>query len=541
MASPAAIPAALTGASTVASSTDLQGYLPRDLSGYVPGESVVGGASVLRLLWLAMSGFAILALVFLFEACFLVSVFPPGTIPVHHDDYTNLSRGGTGFQWSWSRPLSYGLIHLLSAAGPGWVSAAGRVLTVTFVLLSWALLCQLTRPRAYWLMLAGFAVTVFSTPVIVEYVRYTGMITHLLSGSLGLAAVLALFRASGMSPRRRYAHGAHARRWYASAWTVHAWYLISVTLIVLSVLAKEDFILFYALSLAFAALWWPVQRFRMLSWGIAGLLLCGALIAASKRLAATRFLGVADASSPYYLDPTPGSVAHTVWRYLTGAAHPATQGHGTAVAALFMVSTLMALWLAARHRNATRSGYFALAVLALIAPYSVLPNHVNVYYELIWLPMLVALPVVAMTELYAGRTPSAVWSGRMPVLVMLAIAAIFTFVDYPARSGIAAWYDERMQTNARVLAILDSNRARINAAPAVCVSGADSFSPWFMHDGQYLLNVMGLSAIWNMLVAPDSPRRAGFDWSAAASRGKVIVVDSPDRFAPDCLHLRLEQ
>jgi len=500
------------------------------VSGLSDADARSRGRSALHGAWMVASSFAILAAIFYLEACFSVSAFAPGSIPVHHDDYTNYARGATAFQWSWNRPLSSGLIHLLGMAGPAWLMGAVRALGVVFVLLSWALLCQVMRPRSYWLMLSGFALAVLSTPVIVEYARYTGMITHLLSGSLGLAAVLALFRASESDRPQHPAHG---------------WYLLSVTLVVLSVLAKEDFILFYALSLVFAVLWCPARRARLLAWGMAGLLICAALIAASKLLASTSFLGVADPASTYYLDLTPASVTHTVWRYLTGAVHPAMQAHGRVVAVIFMVSALMALWLTAVRRQATRSAYFVLSVLALIAPYSVLPNHVNVYYELIWLPMLMAAAVAATVEMTvgsaAGRAATSVWRSRTPVTVMLAIAATLTLVDYPGRAGIAAWYDERMQANVRVLAMLEAQRAGINAAPAVCVSGADSFSPWFMHDGQYLRNVLGLDTTWNVLVAPDSPLRPGFELSATASRGQVTVVDHADQFAADCLTLRLEQ
>lgn len=498
----------------------------------LPGQAPVADESVvLRHLWKALSGVAILGAIFYFEAFFSVSDYPPGSVPVHHDDYTNYARGMVAFQWSWNRPLSTWLIHLLGIAGPAWLIGAVRVLSIVFVLLSWALLCQLLRPRAYWLMLPAFAVAVLSTPVIVEYARYTGMITHLLSGSLGIAAVLALFRASDMS---REPHPAKGRR-------LQGWYLLSVTLVVLSVLAKEDFILLYALSLVFAGLWWPARRTTLLVWGFPGLMICTALIGASKLFASTIFLGVAEASSTYYLNLTPASVAHAVWRYLTGAAHPAMQAHGRVVFAIFIASALIAFWLTAIRRGASRSLYFVLAVLALIAPYAVLPNHVNVYYELIWLPMLIAGAVAAATEMVESMAVPSVWHRRMPLTIMLAIAAVFTFVDNPGRSGIAAWYDERTRVNARVLEMLDMQRARINAAPAVCVSGADSFSPWFMHDGQYLSNVMGLDATWIVLVAPDSPLRVGFELSAAESRGTVIVADSADEFTPGCVHLRIDQ
>lgn len=477
-------------------------------------------------MWLGISGLAVLSAIFYFDAYFSVSPYLPGSIPVHHDDYSNYSMGAEVFQWSWNRPFSNYVIHLLGLAGPAWLSAAIRFLSVLFVLFSWVLLCLVVRPRTYWFMLLAFGTAVFSTPVIVEYARYTGMITHLLSGCLGLAAVASLFRSALL-----YQNG-RSGRW---------WLLLSVSLLVLSSLAKEDFILFYALSLVYAVLRWPVQRRRLITAASIGLLLCAALIAASKLLASSSFLGVVDPTSSYYINLSPTSVIHTVWRYLLGASHPAMHVHGKLVAVIFVAVALVAIGLAVFQRRVPRTAYFILAALTLIAPYSVLPNHVNAYYELVWLPMVIAAAVAATTEIFLLLPNSSAWRSRAPVLVLLVLAMIFSLVDYPGRAGIAGWYDARAQSNARVLAILEENRSRINAARAVCVTGADAFSPWFMHSGEYLRNIMGLDATWYILSDPVSSNHSGFVTGASSSGGRVIVVTSPAAFVPSCLHLNLEE
>lgn len=476
-------------------------------------------------MWLGLSGFAVLSAIFYFEAYLSVSSYLPSSIPVHHDDYTNYSAGATDFQWSWNRPFSTYVIHLLGLAGPAWLSGAIRFLSVLFVLLSWVLLCQVVRPRVYWFMLIAFGTAVFSTPIVAEYARYTGMITHLLSGCLGLAAVASLFQSASRYQDRRSGH-----------W----WLLLSVLLLVLSSLAKEDFILFYALSLAYAVMRWPVKRKYLIATGSIGLLLCIALITSAKLLASSSFLGVADPASSYYINITPASILHTVWRYLLGASHSAMHVHGQLVAVIFIAASLVAVGLVVFQRRVPRTAYFVLAALALIAPYSVLPNHVNAYYELVWLPTVIAAAVAATTEICFLLPMSSAWRSRAPVLVLLVFAVSLSLVDYSGRASIAGWYDARAQSNARVLAILEKNRSRINAARAVCITGADAFSPWFMHNAQYLQKVLGLDATWYILSNPVSLQHYGLVVGAGASGGRIIVVTSPVEYLSSCLQLNLE-
>ncbi|MFX8516243.1 hypothetical protein ABTM14_20060, partial [Acinetobacter baumannii] len=79
------------------------------------------------------------------------------------------------------------IIHLLGNFEPIWLISTVRLLSILFVFLVWTLLYSLAQPKNVYLSLMLFGITTFSTPVIVEYARYTGMITHLLSGCLGIA------------------------------------------------------------------------------------------------------------------------------------------------------------------------------------------------------------------------------------------------------------------------------------------------------------------------------------------------------------------
>lgn len=478
-----------------------------------------------RCVWTCSITLVALTALFYFEAYFTVSQYPPGSVPIHHDDYTNYAGGSVAFDWSWNRPLSSYVIHLLAFGGPSWLIGAVRFLSVLFAFLSWILLCQLVQPRPYWVLLLLFGIAVFSTPIIVEYAHYTGMITHLLSGCLGLGAVALLFRSATLFEE------AHSG-WFGL--------LISVVLLVLSSLSKEDFVLLYALSLIFAVLRWPVQRRHLILFGGAGLLLCAALMAASRFVASSNFLGIADRGSTYFIDLSAISVAQTVYLYLLGGSHPAMKMHGWVVAATFAISTLLATGSVLSQRRVSAPAYFVLAALTVIAPYSVLPNHVNAYYEFLWLPMLVAALVAGSAEVATLLPSSSPWLRRVPVLVLVAVAGVLSVVDYPGRLSISRWYDTKTQSNASVLAILNENRTRINAYRAVCITGADAFSPWFLHSGQYLRSVMGLDAIWYVVNDRASPHHLGLLAGAATSQGRVVVVPSSDAVS-SCVHLRLRE
>lgn len=481
----------------------------------------------LRFVGLGLFTFSVFAAIFYFEAYFSVSSALPGSIPIHHDDYSNYSQGFDVFEWSWSRPFSSYTVHILALAGPDWLIGAVRFLTIQFVLLSWVLLYQVVRPRPSWLMFLTFGAAVFSTPVIVEYARYTGMITHLLSGCLGLAAVASLFRAAAT---------------YEEGRCGHTWLLVSVSLLVLSSTAKEDFVGFYMLSLVYACLRWPTRRSHLIIVASIGVMISLALIAASRYLAASSFvreIGVVNSTSSYYINLAPSSVVHTAWRYLLSQSHPAMHPHGEVVAAIFGTTVLIAIGLTLVQRKLSRSSYFVLAALTLIGPYSVLPNHVNAYYEFIWLPMLIAAAVAATTEVFMLLPNSSALRLARPALILPVLALTLSAVDYVGRASVAEWYDGRERSNARTLAILDDYRTRINAAKTVCVTGADDFSPWYMHDTHYLRNRIGIDATWYLLNDPVSPYHSGLLAGAAASMGGTIVVDDPAEFPPNCLRLSL--
>ncbi|MGY2258330.1 hypothetical protein [Pseudomonas sp. SDO55104_S430] len=459
--------------------------------------------------------FALISAVFYLMAYYSVSDFLPTSIPVHHDDYTNYSSAAGGLGLSWIRPLSTWLIFLLSSLGPDYLIWAVRILTATYVFLCWKILIEVVQPRQFWITLVLFVIASLSTPIIAEYARYTGMVTHMMSGCLGLASVYFLFKDD-----REISD---------------TWLYVSLMMLLLSTLAKEDFILFYLFSFAYVLIKSekPVKK-RILT-GLTGLAASLLMVAGAKFLAASSFLGASDAQSSYFIDISVTGVANTVWRYLTGAGHPTMLVHGKIIAASIVFSAVMVLVVLIRDRKIPKTLYFVGAVLTLIAPYSVLPNHVNAYYELIWLPFIVGSVYVALAELLKTEAPSPL-RAYLVCALMGALAAPLYIVDTPGRTSVAHWYDIVGSDNAKVFKQLEDNKDAINAASSVCVYGANSFSPWYMHSGQYLETVMSLHTVWNIVMDKNNPLYPGIQQGAASSKGRMVVTDTPEAQA-GCLKL----
>lgn len=464
---------------------------------------------------LNLISFVLISVIFYWMAYYSVSDLLPGSTPVHHDDFTNYSSAAGGLAWSWIRPLSTWLIYIFASLGPDCLIWAVRIFTATYVFLCWKILVEVIQPRQYWMTLVLFAIASLSTPIIAEYARYTGMVTHMMSGCLGLAAVYFLFKED------REANG--------------VWLYVSIALLLLSTLAKEDFILFYVFSFAYVMFKSTrAIRKRVLA-GLIGLAVSLLMVAGAKFLAASSFLGASDAQSSYFIDTSVKGVASTVWRYLTGAGHPAMADHGLIISMSMLFSSVVALLVLIRDRKIPATLYVIGAALTLIAPYSVLPNHVNAYYELIWLPFVIGSIFVALTELLKSTHATPIRAYVICVL-LAAVAAALYVIDTPGRLSVANWYDTVGADNKKVLKQLEDNKAAINAAPSVCIYGANAFSPWYMHNGQYLETVLGLRTKWNIVIDKNSALYPGLQQGAVSSKGRVVVTE-PAQADASCLKL----
>ena len=459
--------------------------------------------------------FILFSAAFLVAAYFSVSVVLPNAVPVHHDDYTNYASGAGPITAGWVRPLSSIAIQLLAGTSPECLIWFVRLLTILYVLLNWRLFLEFCgNIRFCTLNSVFYAAAVFSTPIVAEYGRYTGMVTHLISGCLGVGAALILVQ-QVHSPNR-------------------VKLFVSVCLLVLSTLAKEDFALLYVVSIIYVLQFRSADRFRIACSGLMGLGLAAVFVLGAKFFAKSGFLGIPDPTSTYYVDASLISIASTIFKYLTGALHPAMLEHGQLVFGIFIFGLISFVVDALVNKRIPIQAYFLFGGLAVVAPYSILPNHVNAYYEILWLPFFISAAIFSAINFLQSLCKKPFEPGVIALPLLLLSALITNFIDYQGRSSIASWYDSVNQSNFITLKILEAQRAQINRTGKVCIIGADMFSPWYMHEGSYLPNVLGLNAHWFILVDDNSLLYQGISMGKEKSAVRVSVIRSHLDFPKGC-------
>ncbi len=452
--------------------------------------------------------FIFLLAIFYLAAYSSVSPVGPSSIPVHHDDYSNYSLGFDGLSLR-IRPLSTFAIAGFASIGSDVLIWAVRIMAVAYVLLCFILFENITHKNNRWFDTVCFSIIIFSSPMVAEYARYTGMATHLISGCLGILAVIFL------------------RQAFTTGRTSLAF--MSATCLLLSVMAKEDFLVFYALSYVFFFVVLP--KSKKVAWiGIFGLVVSAAAVLSFKLFSGTAFLGVADQNSPYYISIVPSSIVKTVGAYLLGTGHPAMMVHGNII--LVFVATALLVSMFIKYQYSSRTLYFICCVFGIMAPYALLPNHVNPYYEYLWYPFVIFAFYSALIGAFASVKmlflPSIArqYSAR---ILLVALTCLVAFLDYPGRKGVASWYSDVASSNEKVLIKL-ANMDKTNNEK-ICVFGADTFSPWYMHSGRYLDRVMGMNNTWQIYLPDGSDKKPGFDIGANSSNGRIIV-ESEKTFVP---------
>jgi len=455
--------------------------------------------------------FLLLSAIFYCLSYLSVSSFGPTAVPVHHDDYSNYSLRIEDYSFG-VRPLSTFIIAALSSISPQALIWSVRFLTVLYLYLSFFLFRSVVRNSGNWAIASVFAFAVFSSPVMVEYARYTGMITHLISGCLGISAVLAL-------------HQAFIRNDVRSA-------LFSCILISASVFSKEDFLLLYFISYIYFSIVIGAG-FRVRCVGVLSMLSSGVLIIVFKFFTATAFLGVTDVASTYYVNISPISIARTIVKYLGGGENPVFVPEGYVFTCLFFFSLIFGIF-AAFKRN-LRPLYFIGCALAVMAPYAILPNHINPYYVYLWTPFIcfATLESLALAATYFSSGRLSDGSSRVLAIgVLLVISAILLLLNYPGRLAVANWYDRIATNNIKVFSLLRDNTIIGASSDVVCVIGADAFSPWYMHSSLYIDRVLGLSRNWVVVVPKQSALMSGFEIGALVSQGRFSL--STDKEPSNC-------
>lgn len=131
---------------------------------------------------------------------FVVFALCPGTrfigFPVHHDDFNNLAH--ISFRWYPSRPVSSFALVMLSRLGIPVYYAGLHVLIVVYAFLSIGVLRRLLQVRSVpVLLLLPVGAAMLSYEPTVEFSKYTGLLTNLLSGVFAMIAMTLMVSGSG--------------------------------------------------------------------------------------------------------------------------------------------------------------------------------------------------------------------------------------------------------------------------------------------------------------------------------------------------------
>ncbi len=196
------------------------------------------------------------------------------------------------------------------------------------------------------------------------------------------------------------------------------------------------------------------------------------------------------ATYPYRIDLAPSSLLLCARFYLASLVNPG-----------FLVLAAVAgfaIWL--RQRLVVAAMLLA-AALSLYLPYCVLPNHLDVTYQ--WVPMPLLMLLVPLAWVGPAKNTRLGLRADLVSRVGLAVALLFAigFQSTQARDQ-KHWYESALAQNRAVLTGLRSLKPRISAAHSVLVCGL-GFGRWpFMQSAVFLSRELDFRGEWTVTNEP---------------------------------------
>jgi hypothetical protein len=385
--------------------------------------------------------------------------------PVHHDDFTTLGND-LGWYWLWPRPVFFAVSVALGVAGASLLYVSLHLFVIAYAALSLLLLRKLLdAPRMPLLFSVLLAAATLSFEKTVEYTKYAGLLTNLLSGTLGVAAMCLMASASEESSARS------RRRW---------WSLLSIWgLLVLSFWSKEDFVA-PAAALALYLAWEAVRRRTGAIWWL--VLAAGVILAAGGLVAYNHMVQspyTQSGAGTYKPDFSPVSISRTGAVYLLETPL-------AILATLLQASTLVWKATIGSPIRWSRLLLYHALVAALVLPYACLPRHVALYYSQNWIVWQIGGALILLWKM--GDRPLVRWA-----FALVALACVF--ISQPGRRSTVQWYLEAAQVNGNIMQTLRAHAADLRPYREIVVEGAPAHGPWFGNTGRYLARC-GLDQQW---------------------------------------------
>jgi hypothetical protein len=220
---------------------------------------------------------------------------------------------------------------------------------------------------------------------------------------------------------------------------------------------------------------------------------------------------------PYFMTLNPRSVANVIYYYLTGLGR-----NIKLLTAFYLLTTLTFFVVMKDHRKEVI--LIGLIVLGMIAPYSIMPNHVYSYYGLKWWAWQTLTSLALVQIIFISK--SKIVTGMFTALILL---FVFTTLD----KNISNYFRNCITTSENIQNFLSMNREAINAQERVAVIGIGpgqiTNSPW-QGNGEteiYLRGDLKLDTQWILFVESGDDRYVidslkGSDFNPSE---RVIVLD----------------
>jgi len=433
----------------------------------------------------------------------VVFLLTPGNtvlgFPVHHDDFTNLA---TDINLSLRRPrfVSYFILSALSYLGPPVYYGCLHFLVLIYVFLTSffiRFLFQAQEASSY--LLAFVFGAVFGVESVVEYGKYTGLITNLLSATFAMSAICLL--ATTRQRLKRLPWGA---------------LILACWLFAMSFWSKEDFVIPSILAVGYYV--WEGRRTPEggRRWM---LLLCGVSFLAALlmwHVGRVQNPFVTQVSVAYQAQFSPTSIGATALKYLS-------MSPVSVIAAVLQSFTLIGNVIA--KSPLPWSGVLLIngMIAAMMLPYSCLPNHVAPYYNFIWvawqlMAFLVALP--RMAERLSAKA----------VVVVCSVLCILA--GMPGRVRVANWYSRAGSVNRNILHTLKQSSSALEPYGTIVVDGAPLLGPWYGTSGAFLER-QGFRQRWIVRVPGQSEYyRSLIRLLGRAENGKITTVPLEESVTP---------
>ena len=416
----------------------------------------------------------------LFAAFFVNGGKEISLVPVHHDDYTNLSYFISDIyeKSNYIRPISTFLIYSMSyLSNDGYLSLQYLTLCL-YILFVIYFLARLIGAKINLFVTMMISMLISTLPNLVEYHFYTGLMTNLFSGLFGMMALLVWQKFKGT-----HYNG------------------LVIILLSLSAFSKEDFILPFIVYVFFSYFFASKTenkdtkfKAHLKAGGTAVFILLISITYNS-------FMGSAFVSS----DTDAYKVSLNIFDIMSGYQfYLMRDEHLLLMLFIYLISSILYSILSPNSKKSILHVLIiSISILSLIGPYSLLSNHLTPYYSFMW---FVWMSIASCLFVFKGCERL---SGKIkyisPFVFIGLIIVYFHLKFYQPRQSIISWYENQQLITLNVLNTVKSFFILRPEAENVYIIDPPSLSPWSHSSGQYLERKLGLINQWTVLVDKSDP------------------------------------